>query len=77
MGDKGFRVVGRARRLFEPEVWGNLSVCPEIVAHTTDQRQGRRSGSSLTLGDNLFDKTPVLGRIPIIQRWPFVDLTCG
>ena len=77
MGNKRFRVVGRARRLFKPEVGCNLPDRPEIVAHTTDQRESRCSGSCLALGDDLFDETPVLGGITIIQRRTFVDLTCG
>lgn len=77
MCNERFCVVGRARRLLEPKVGCNLPVCPKVVTHATDQRQSSCPGSSLTLGDDLFDETPVLGRVAVIQGWPFIDLTCG
>lgn len=77
MCNNRFCVMGRARRLFEPKVGYDLPVCPEVVAHATDQCQSSCPRSSLTLSDDFFDETPVLGRVTVIQGRPFIDLTCG
>jgi len=63
------------RRIFEPEITHHLSVVPEGVCYAAYQRKGSRAGTSLPLGDDLLDKSLVLGGFSVVKGWRLDNLT--